>query len=240
VLVLLGVLVSGRLAKRGVLALPEGGMSHQILLQTTGMQENLLDLPSSLRLLRFEIDTYGPPLRELHLLHWSDSKQRWIPLKTVPAQPGEILETAGWRIRVVHSVDMTGGPGESLVVLVGPKEQEEQRVLFASEPHDPQSFLAQDLRLFYSAHVDVKAYRSTLQVEKNGTQGEVLVTEVNQPAHWEGWRIYQESYWEDQGRVWSRMEFVQDPGVGVVFLGYLFLVLGGLFGVLNGGKPHAE
>jgi len=236
--VLLGAAASALWAQRGTLALLEGEAAQEIQVQVGQTWGEPIRLPAPVRLLQFEIDTYGPPDKSLSLLSWSDSEERWIPLKTVPGEKGEVLEAAGWRVEVVRSIDMAGGPGESLLVLAGPKDKAEQRVLFASAPNDPRSFLAEDVRLLYTVHADVKAYRSTLQAEEPGQEGKTLVTEVNRPALWKGWLIYQESYGQDQGQTWSRLEFVRDPGVAAVFFGYALAAAGGVLSVFQrkGGK----
>jgi len=233
ILVLLGAVASALWAQRGTVALMEGKTSQEIQVQRGESWGEPISLPATVRLLRFEIETYGPPDRELSLLSWSDSEERWISLETVSAEKGKLLEAAGWRIEVDRSIDMAGGPGESLLVSVGPENQAQQRVLFASQPNHPSAFLAEDLRLLYRIHMDVKAYRSTLRVENGGQEETTLVTEVNRPAYWKGWLIYQESYGQEQEKTWSRLEFVRDPGVAPVFVGYALVAVGGVFTVLK-------
>lgn len=66
----------------------------------------------------------------------------------------------------------------------------------------------------------------TLYAE-SGICGDGII-EVNKPVEWEGWKIYQASYDEHQGK-WSDisiLELVRDPWLPVVYIGIGLMMQG--------------
>ena len=71
----------------------------------------------------------------------------------------------------------------------------------------------------------IKDFKSWLQVIEGGEVVKEKTIEVNHPLTHEGYAFYQSSYDKDRER-WSGIEVVKDPGVPLVYAGFLFLVLG--------------
>ena len=74
----------------------------------------------------------------------------------------------------------------------------------------------------------IKDYKSRLQVIQGGKVVASKTIEVNKPLKYRGYAIYQSSY--DRFReAWSGLEIAKDPGVQLVYLGFLFISGGVLF-----------
>ncbi|MCF7839061.1 MAG: cytochrome c biogenesis protein ResB [Candidatus Marinimicrobia bacterium] len=71
----------------------------------------------------------------------------------------------------------------------------------------------------------VKDYKSTLQV-LDGTNVVVAKTiEVNAPLRYGGYTFYQSGF-NPQDLKWTSLQVVRDPGVPVVYAGFLFMIIG--------------
>lgn len=83
-----------------------------------------------------------------------------------------------------------------------------------------------NIRLLYSWNPSpVKEFKSKLRiVEDNKTVVEKTI-EVNTPLRYKGYAFYQSSY-DSQELRWSGLQVVNDPGVGVVYVGFAILVIG--------------
>ena len=74
----------------------------------------------------------------------------------------------------------------------------------------------------------IKAFKSKVQLR----QGEKIVAsktiEVNKPLKYKGYAIYQSSY-DPAHEAWSELEIAKDPGVNIVYLGFVLISAGVLF-----------
>lgn len=72
-----------------------------------------------------------------------------------------------------------------------------------------------------------KDYKSTLTIIEKGKDILTKTIEVNHPLSYKGVWFYQSSYGTDyHGMDYSGIKVVKDPGVFVVFLGFVLLILG--------------
>lgn len=85
---------------------------------------------------------------------------------------------------------------------------------------------------------DPKRYTSNVNAyAKSGEVHKDVDIEVNHPFELEGWKIYQLSYDETQGR-WSKtsvVELVRDPWLPAVYVGIFMLLAGALFMFITAG-----
>lgn len=70
-----------------------------------------------------------------------------------------------------------------------------------------------------------KDFISKVTVLKNGKEVLRKDIRVNDPLHFEGYSLFQSSY-DQQSLSWSGLQIVKDPGVPVVYLGFVMLILG--------------
>ena len=72
-----------------------------------------------------------------------------------------------------------------------------------------------------------KSIASRVRLTKDGQTVKEAVVEVNRPLKFEGLVIYQTAYGKDpQGRYYSGFQVVRDPGVPVVWAGFILLMAG--------------
>ena len=91
------------------------------------------------------------------------------------------------------------------------------------------------LRLIYQARVapamrvapagPIKSYKSTLQVKENDQVVQTRTIEVNSPFSYKGYTFYQSGY-NPQDLAWTSLQVVRDPGVPVVYAGFLLMIAG--------------
>ncbi|MEW6457018.1 MAG: cytochrome c biogenesis protein ResB [Acidobacteriota bacterium] len=72
---------------------------------------------------------------------------------------------------------------------------------------------------------EIKDYVSTLKVYKNDKEMKSTEVEVNHPLKFEGYEFYQSNY-DPKNPEYSGIQIVKDPGVNVVWLGFVMLFLG--------------
>lgn len=81
----------------------------------------------------------------------------------------------------------------------------------------------------------VKDFRSTIKIIEAGKEVLTKTIRVNSPFKYKGYTLYQASYDPDQPQ-WTVLEVVKDPGVPLVFIGFIFLNLGLLITFLKKGE----
>ncbi len=113
-----------------------------------------------------------------------------------------------------------------LVEIRGPKTTE-RRWLFSLHP---ELQIAQDPRvklLFHWQPLKVKQFRSDVRLLEGPTLpgGHTATVAVNHPLRYRGWTIYQTSF-DPQEHRWSGFQISNDPGVGIVYTGFVLLVAG--------------
>lgn len=75
------------------------------------------------------------------------------------------------------------------------------------------------------AKAQIKSFKSTLQVLKQGGVVREQIVEVNAPLSYDGYVFYQSGYNEND-LAWTSLRVVSDPSVPVVYLGFILLSIG--------------
>lgn len=122
-----------------------------------------------------------------------------------------------------------------LVQETGPGYQHEQW-LFANRTEQPHPNSGKSpLRLLYQARIPtemklapsgpIKTFKSSIQVIENKQVVQSRVIEVNQPFSYKGYTFYQSGY-NAQDLAWTSFQVVNDPGVPIVYAGFILMVAG--------------
>jgi len=82
--------------------------------------------------------------------------------------------------------------------------------------------------IFERSADDVSSYASAVAVVENGQTVASQVIRVNEPLSWAGFKFYQSNYRKDDP-TWTGLQVVKDPGLPVVFFGFVLLALGVTF-----------
>jgi len=72
---------------------------------------------------------------------------------------------------------------------------------------------------------DIKAFKSAVEVIENGSVVGTRTIAVNAPFSWKGFTFYQTSYNPDD-LTWSALQVVRDPGVPIVYTGFILMMAG--------------
>jgi hypothetical protein len=89
---------------------------------------------------------------------------------------------------------------------------------------------------------EVKSYRSYIKWRTKDQKTDSAWLEVNKPLTVAGWKIYQISYDEEQGR-WSDksvLEAVADPWLPTVYVGIFMMLAGAVYLFWQGRKSHTQ
>lgn len=233
-LVLLGAF-SGRMwGSRAVAQLYEGQETDEFKSPQGGM----VSPGFALRLDRFEVERY--PYGELELGIRSADNDDMI---LYPVRMGEWVGAEAMRVKPLRYLpdfkmdadrniqSKSAEPNNpALEVEVDAGGESERGWLFARFPHLPPVGLSRTLRagrivFFDRGSERVKSYRSEVTILREGRSLASGTAEVNRSMKFNGYRIYQSTY-DPVGWQWSGLEIVRDPGLPLVYLGYLCLALG--------------
>ena len=111
-----------------------------------------------------------------------------------------------------------------LIHVVGPGVSED-RWIFSLHP-DLQMGGDQNIRFRFDLEPQIKEFRSTVKVSDPARNVEFTRTiKVNSPLEYRGYTFYQSRY-DSRRLAWTGLDVVYDPGVKVVFLGFILLNLG--------------
>lgn len=120
-------------------------------------------------------------------------------------------------------------PAIQVRVSGGPQEVTEWVFLkFPGMHRDPDAEIMLDYRQIGTPG-RVKDFKSTLRLVQNGQVVASKTIEVNKPLKYAGWAIYQ-SFYDSEYESWSGLEIAKDPGVSWVYLGFLLITVGVLYG----------
>ena len=72
---------------------------------------------------------------------------------------------------------------------------------------------------------EIRQFSSRLEIVENGRVARDVVVCVNSPASWKGYRLYQSGY-DPRRKDLSVLELSRDPGIPVVYAGFVLLPLG--------------
>ncbi len=158
------------------------------------------------------------------------------------------LPVAGMRIHasaVIEAVPTTrsgnwGNPVADIIVEEGGASREVRLTAEHAQPvalADGRTFLAFELRAD-----EPKSFQSHLTIFEDGKAMAEKTIVVNDPLSYRGYMFYQSSFRRDDP-TYSGIQVVRDPGLGVVFAGFVMLSLGVIFIYyirprLMAGAPH--
>ncbi len=117
---------------------------------------------------------------------------------------------------------------QALELRVRERSESKSVWVFANFPgmhQDPNS----DIRLLYRQSEMRKDYVSKVQLFEGGEVVASKTVEVNKPLRYAGYSIYQ-SDWDDIAEQYSVLEIAKDPGIPLVYLGFLLITIGVLYG----------
>jgi cytochrome c biogenesis protein ResB len=75
------------------------------------------------------------------------------------------------------------------------------------------------------AAAPIKAFRSTVEVLENGSVARRAEITVNSPLSYRGFTFYQSGY-NDADLTWTSLQVVRDPGVPIVYAGFVLMMIG--------------
>lgn len=81
------------------------------------------------------------------------------------------------------------------------------------------------LRLADARSAGIKAFKSYVSILQNGEVVQKGIIEVNKPLTYGGYTFYQSTY-DDEAHMWTGLEVVSDPGVPLVYAGFVLLSIG--------------
>lgn len=233
-LVLLGAFLGSFLGQRGYIQLYEGQKTGEF----TTKDGPPLAPGFVLRLDRFSVERYPEGALELGISAGSDAglriypaalglwtgpeEMRVLPLRYLPdfkiTADGDIISASPNPNNPALEVEVEAG-GEK-----------EKGWLFARFPHFPPVGLSRTLRagriVFFDRRSEkIKSYRSEVTILEDDSPAASGTVEVNRPFRFKGYRIYQSKY-DPVGWQWSGLELVRDPGLPLVYCGFIFLAVG--------------
>lgn len=137
----------------------------------------------------------------------------------------EVLEDAEVRAVVTNVGAGEGKVGIRVRVLEGNAAPKDSEWLIDGEEH----YLPLGGDGFYATLSSypgkIKDFKSKLQIVAGGKVVAEKTIEVNHPLTYGGYSFYQASYDQEQ-ELWSGIQVVKDPGVPLVFTGFVLLVAG--------------
>jgi len=164
------------------------------------------------------------------------------PLAEIPVNPGieQGIGNTGYRIKVMRYLpDFVMNTATKVVSsrsarpdnpaieveLQDPKGGIKTAWLFARFPEIHQE-LSADLRILYNwAPRRPKDFISKVTILKSGKEIFSKDIQVNAPLNFAGYNFFQSSY-DAQDLSWSGLQVVRDPGVPVIYAGFVLLILG--------------
>ncbi|OGX37832.1 MAG: hypothetical protein A3C36_05950 [Omnitrophica WOR_2 bacterium RIFCSPHIGHO2_02_FULL_52_10] len=232
VLILIGGAASVFWGERGFMELEEGNSSNIFYDE----KDQARILPFEVALKDFSIEYYPETLERL----WVQIPERRFQ-KAFPVTPGRPipLQGTGYQLEVLryepdsvidHKTER--GPGglnrpEShalWVKVTGPNGSNHRRVL-ANAPRLQTTDPPGDVELIYQRTPHIKEFQSTVEIRKGDQILRTGRIEVNDPLKNTGYLLYQSGYDEENPRR-TVLEVVRDPGVPIVYTGFIFLIAG--------------
>jgi len=235
--ILVGALMTARFAQRGYMSLDEGSSQDYF---TTGQGDRKLGF--NLKLDKFLLEWNEEPHHRIS----ASVADRGI-VKEFDAVAGKRYPISGsdYSLEIMHYIpdfyldeEMRAGSrtdypnNPALRVKISQGDEVEERWLFSKFPAFE---IAKDgnIRLAYTNGATIKSFKSLVEVLEGDRATLAEVIEVNRPLHYKGYSFYQASY--DLARPhWTGIEVVRDPGVSLVYAGFIFLNLGVILSVYTG------
>jgi hypothetical protein len=232
VLILIGGAVSAFLGERGFMELEEGSASNIFYDETD--QAHILSFEVALK--DFSIEYYPETLERL----WVQIPKRRFQ-KAFPVTLGRpiLVKGTGYQLEIIRYepnvvIDhKTEGVLNGLhqpenpalwVKVLGPNESN-HRWVFVNSPHLQTPAPPGGIELIYQRTPHIKEFQSAVEIRK---WNQILNTgriEVNGPLKHMGYLLYQSGYDEKNPRK-TVLEVVRDPGVPIVYTGFILLIAG--------------
>ena len=128
------------------------------------------------------------------------------------------FENANMSAEVVNQSDMPGRPAIEITI-----EQDGSATplyLWEQTPADVSGY-----KMLYLREDRIRDFYSILQIVEGDDVIAQKKIEVNDPLLYSGYALYQSSY-DDENQAWSGLQVKKDPGVPLVYAGFLVLISG--------------
>lgn len=232
-----GAVISSIWAQRGFLPLPIG-QSSKVCYDD---KNKPIQLPFEVHLDDFEVERHTTETEALVVHLVKEKLARVFPIRV-----GEEFEVGNnpYKITILRYepdfIVLSKGefgsrskspknPAIQVQVSGGPQDRTEWVYLkFPGMHRDPKAEIVLEYRQI-GATGRVKDFKSTLRLLQDGQVVASKTIEVNKPLKYAGWAIYQSSY-DSIRESWSGLEIAKDPGVPLVYLGFLLITVGVLYG----------
>ncbi len=228
IIILAGSLVTAFWGEEGFLGLSQGEESDFFL---SGREEK--PLPFKVRLDAFSLSYYPVADHYLGIRSVAEGEMKSCRLK-----PGEscCLDKSGYLITLKRYLpdfavtedgprSLSDEPDNPAVLIEIVKDDvRQERWLFDRfAGSKPDRF--DDLKIMYRWRGQVKEYQSKLEIIDPEKGVVPVVVRVNHPFSWKGYTFYQVNYDPDD-LSWTGLSVRKDPGVKVIFIGFLLLNIG--------------
>jgi cytochrome c biogenesis protein ResB len=229
-----GAIVGGIWGERGTLRMFPGQSSRVCF----DDKQKVIKLPFEIHLDDFTVERYSTP-REALIVHLPKKQiARAFPVKVGGQYEVEDVTVTILRYEPDFIVLSKGKYGSrstaprnpAIQVRVISDSQDDTQWLFQKFPGMHQDEEA-EVRLDYSqiaAGGRIKDFKSKLRLTQNGKVVASKTIEVNKPLRYEGYAIYQSSY-DRFHESWSGLEIAKDPGIILVYLGFILISAGILY-----------
>ncbi len=127
-------------------------------------------------------------------------------------------ENAGISREIMNNPDISGWP--AVEVELEQSDSSTPYFLWKDEPVDAPGY-----KMMYIQEEKVKDFYSVLQIIDAGKVVAEKTIEVNDPLRYGGYTIYQSRH-DQEDPSWSGLEVKKDPGVSLVYAGFLLQILG--------------
>ncbi|MDP2896214.1 MAG: cytochrome c biogenesis protein ResB [bacterium] len=232
-----GAVISSIWAQRGFIPLPIGQSSKLCY----DDKQRPIQLPFEVHLDDFKVERHASQ-KEALVVHLVKEKTA----RVFPIRVGEEFEVGSGPYKitilryepdfVVLSKGDYGSRSKSpnnpaILVRVSGGSQDRTEWVFLKFPgmhRDPNADIVLDYRQI-GAPGRVKDFKSSLRLLQDGQVVASKTIEVNKPLKYAGWAIYQSSY-DSIHESWSGLEIAKDPGIPLVYLGFLLITIGVLYG----------
>ncbi len=228
IVIVIGVIMGRAWSEKGMMVIGEGEMNDVVELRNGGT----VKLPFALGLDDFRMEYYSD------LIVTSPGSAE-TARRTV--DPGDALRSPDGRyvvrVEAIHPdalVDEHGHVTERSRDFIAPVMEvsvteggveKARTVLHPSESPSPLPGLDLALQYFIDPHHPPKDWFSEIVVIENGRARGRKSVRVNHPLDFGGWRFYQSSYDQEAMR-YTVFEAARDPGVPVVYAGFVVLLAG--------------
>jgi hypothetical protein len=120
--------------------------------------------------------------------------------------------------QVINRPDISNQPAVEVVVSL--HGESKPLYLWEGAPADVEGY-----KMLYTREDKIRDFYSILQIIDGGKVVAEKKIEVNDPIRYAGYALYQSSY-DSEGLSWSGLQVKKDPGVPLVYFGFLIQIIG--------------